>query len=171
MTIFAPGLVLTQLHVLHPPFTTNPSHGGRVPQLEKGQALSEQPTTIPGMSCTCVLATRGVIEVTGHVGFQFSTLDESRWLARDDSKFLLAIRIMVDGYLYGSQESENELRTQHYEDRDFSVAETVDAGDHLVELQAWAVLKDGHASARLAVKQRQYSRMQVKVYEVFRSPA
>lgn len=157
MISYSPGLVVTQLHVLHPPFTTNPSHGGRVPDLEPGQVLTERPTTIPGMSCACVLATRGIIEVTGHVGFQYATLE--------DSKFMLAIRVMIDGYLFGSQESENELRTQHYEDRDFSVAEAVDAGDHLVELQAWAVLKDGPASARLAVKERQYSRMQVKVYE------
>jgi hypothetical protein len=153
MIRFEPPLTLAALDILQPPFTTNPAEAPPEP----GQVVGEDWATIPGLEGVYTLGAAGAIEVTGHVGFQIQGTPGF------DDKFLLAVRVRVDGTI--TQESENERRDEHYEDRDISVIAPASAGPHVVEVQARAVLKSGRPETKVCVKERQYARIQVKLHE------
>ena len=141
---FAAGLVLVQAIFLQPDFPTNPRDGG-----EPEQQVSRVWRTVPGMEYEIMLEDDGLVEVTGHLGFQF----EDKRCDRDD-KFMTGIALAINGSHVrapiGTYATQNAQRWQHYRDMPFSWVVPLERGEHVIELMAVAVRRAGPSSAAAA---------------------
>ena len=157
---FAAGLVLVQAIVLQPDFPTNP-HGGGEPE----QQVSRVWRTVPGMEHEITLEDDGLVEVTGHVGFQF---EDKR--CDPDDKFMTGIALAINGIQVrvplGTLATQNAQRWQHYQDVPFSWLVPLERGEYVIELMAIAVPKGKaiFSGCQAWFKQTQYNGMAIKVY-------
>jgi hypothetical protein len=156
---FAAGLVLVQAIVLQPDFPTNPHDGG-----EPAQQVSQNWVTVPGMEYEITLEGDGLVEITGHLGFQI----EDKRCGRTDT-FMTGVALAINGQIVrapiGTHATQNAQRWQHYRDMPFSWALPLERGEHVIELVARAMPK-GAAKKRCTAwfKQSHYSGMTVKVF-------
>ena len=156
---FAAGLVLVQAIFLQPGFTADP---GDHPQ--PGQQVSAAGWgNVPGMSATVTLDDDGLIEVAGHLGFQF---EDQRYCEMDDL-FMVGVALFIDGRMVrspaSSMRTENARYWQHYQDVAFSWSTPLEAGRHSIQVRAWVIPWGGH-SCRAYYKAQQYSGATLKVF-------
>jgi hypothetical protein len=157
---FAAGLVLMQAIFLQPDFPTNPGDGG-APE----QQVSRGWSSVPGMEYEIILEDDGLIEITGHLGFQI----EDKRCDRDDT-LLTGIALAINDILVrapiGTYATQNVQRWQHYRDMPFSWVLPLERGEHVVQLKARAVAKGRAAINGCSAwfKQSHYSGMTIRVY-------
>ncbi|MGH6899551.1 MAG: hypothetical protein ACREJ5_23865 [Geminicoccaceae bacterium] len=157
---FAAGLVLVQAILLQPDFPTNPGDGGG-----REQRVSRDWRAVPGMEYEINLEDDGLVEITGHLGFQI----EDKRCDRDDT-FMTGIALAINGQQVrapiGTYATQNAQRWQHYQDMPFSWVLPLERGEHVIQLMARAVAK-GRAiinRCRAWFKQSHYSGMAIRVY-------
>lgn len=153
-----PGLALTRLIVLRPPFKANPDEN----PLEPGQRVGDDWGRVPEMVATLDVPGTGMVRVSGHVGFQIANLGGS--CAHED-RLLIGVALAVNGRrVDGTQANSNVPRSEHYYDAPFSWAFQIPPGRCEVEVQARAHPKGKHDCVP-CFKEGQYSRMQVEIFQ------
>jgi hypothetical protein len=107
----------------------------------------------------------GLVEVTGHVGFQF---EDKR--CDPDDKFMTGIALAINGRHVrsplGTFATQNAQCWQHYRDMPFSSLVPLERGEHVIELMAVAVPKGRSilSGCQAWFKQSHYNGMAIKVY-------
>jgi hypothetical protein len=162
--------VVVPILFAQPPFASNPSPLHEGPEL--GQDVSvgvegeNRLAPVPGMAIEVDLEQAGAIRVSGHVGFQMEgdqNCDRNRYKLR----WMTGIDVTLDGKrVSGTYATENWARHEHYHDMPFATVVELDAGTHLIEVRAEALMKNGSSnSCEVYFKEAHYHGMTVELLQ------